>query len=262
MKPLKIGISGVRGVVGETFTPELVVGFAQAFGTYLGPGRVLVCRDTRPSGPMVAARGRWPACSRPAATSSTSASARRRACSSPCAWLGADGGISITAGHNPVAVERPQVRPARRPLPHAGPGRGTARHLPPGAVREGDVGPDPRRASSRAKRSPHHLDVLSASFDLDAVRARRLKVAVDCCNGVLLAARAAVARRRSGARCSPSTTTRRAPFPAHAGAAAGDGGAGARAREGRPRRPRPGARRGRRAARPRGRDRAWRSPRR
>jgi phosphomannomutase len=54
MRPLRIGIGGVRGVVGETVTPDLVVGFAQAFGTYLGPGRILVCRDTRPSGPMVA----------------------------------------------------------------------------------------------------------------------------------------------------------------------------------------------------------------
>src|SRR5437764_15359198 len=52
MNSLKIGISGVRGVVGETFTPELIVGFAQAFGTYLDGGRILVCRDTRPSGPM------------------------------------------------------------------------------------------------------------------------------------------------------------------------------------------------------------------
>ena len=29
----------------------------------------------------------------------------------------------------------------------------------------------------------HHLDVLSASFDLAAPRRRGLKVAVDCCNG-------------------------------------------------------------------------------
>ena len=35
MKPLKIGITGVRGLVGETFTPEVAVGFAQAFATYL-----------------------------------------------------------------------------------------------------------------------------------------------------------------------------------------------------------------------------------
>ena len=53
MKPLKIGITGVRGIVGETFTPEVAVGFAQAFATYLDSSRILVCRDTRSSGPMV-----------------------------------------------------------------------------------------------------------------------------------------------------------------------------------------------------------------
>ena len=53
MKPLKIGSTGVRGVVGETFTSEVAVGISQAFGTYLDGGRILVCRDTRPSGPMV-----------------------------------------------------------------------------------------------------------------------------------------------------------------------------------------------------------------
>ena len=47
MKPLKIGITGVRGIVGETFTPEVAAGFAQAFATYLDSGRILVCRDTR-----------------------------------------------------------------------------------------------------------------------------------------------------------------------------------------------------------------------
>ena len=45
---------GVRGIVGDALTPELIVAFAQAFGTYLGGGKVLVSRDTRPSGPMVA----------------------------------------------------------------------------------------------------------------------------------------------------------------------------------------------------------------
>ena len=60
MKPLKIGITGVRGVVGESFTPELVVEFAQAFGTYMDGGRILVCRDTRPSGADGSSRSkRW-----------------------------------------------------------------------------------------------------------------------------------------------------------------------------------------------------------
>ena len=50
---LKIGVSGIRGVVGEFLTPSLACSFAQAFGTYVGGGRVVVGRDTRRSGPML-----------------------------------------------------------------------------------------------------------------------------------------------------------------------------------------------------------------
>ncbi|MBI1789425.1 MAG: phosphoglucosamine mutase [Acidobacteria bacterium] len=50
---LKIGVSGVRGVVGEFLTPALAASFAQAFGTYVGGARVVVGRDTRTSGPML-----------------------------------------------------------------------------------------------------------------------------------------------------------------------------------------------------------------
>src|SRR5438477_11975382 len=50
---LKIGVSGIRGVVGEFLTPALARAFAQAFGTYVGAGRVVVGRDTRASGPML-----------------------------------------------------------------------------------------------------------------------------------------------------------------------------------------------------------------
>src|ERR1700753_4113214 len=100
MNSLKIGISGVRGVVGETFTPELVVGFAQAFATYLDSGRILVCRDTRTSGPMV----------RSAVLAGLLAAGGEvidlGVCPTPSlqlavGWMGADGGVSITAGHNP-----------------------------------------------------------------------------------------------------------------------------------------------------------------
>ena len=50
---LKIGVSGIRGVVGDFLTPALACQFAQAFGTYVGAGRVVVGRDTRSSGPML-----------------------------------------------------------------------------------------------------------------------------------------------------------------------------------------------------------------
>lgn len=50
---LKIGVSGIRGVVGEFLTPSLVCAFGQAFGTYVGAGVVMVGRDTRRTGPML-----------------------------------------------------------------------------------------------------------------------------------------------------------------------------------------------------------------
>ena len=50
---LKIGVSGIRGVVGDFLTPGLACGFAQAFGTYVGGGRVVLGRDTRASGEML-----------------------------------------------------------------------------------------------------------------------------------------------------------------------------------------------------------------
>ncbi len=50
---LKIGVSGIRGVVGEFLTPQLAAAFAQAFGTYVDAGRVVVGRDTRLSGDML-----------------------------------------------------------------------------------------------------------------------------------------------------------------------------------------------------------------
>lgn len=50
---LKISVSGIRGVIGDFLTPNLACAFAQAFGTYVGPGPVVVGRDTRSSGEML-----------------------------------------------------------------------------------------------------------------------------------------------------------------------------------------------------------------
>jgi len=61
--PLIVSVSGVRGIVGDTLTPEVAVAFGQAFGTFLkrnakdetGKAKPVVAigRDTRPSGMMV-----------------------------------------------------------------------------------------------------------------------------------------------------------------------------------------------------------------
>lgn len=53
VKSIKIGISGIRGVVGETLDPEHAVNLTRAFATLVGHGRVAVARDSRLSGDMI-----------------------------------------------------------------------------------------------------------------------------------------------------------------------------------------------------------------
>ncbi len=101
MKLLKLNISGVRGLVGQTITPELVIDFASAFGTMLPPGPVLVGRDSRKSGLMVLE----------AAVSALLATGHEvinlGICPTPIIQFlvrqrRAVGALAITAGHNPA----------------------------------------------------------------------------------------------------------------------------------------------------------------
>jgi phosphomannomutase len=53
MSKLLISVSGIRGVVGESLTAQVALDYAEAFGTYLKPGKVVIGGDTRRTGPMV-----------------------------------------------------------------------------------------------------------------------------------------------------------------------------------------------------------------
>lgn len=53
MSRLMISISGIRGVVGEGLSPDVIARYAAAFGTYCAGGPVVLGRDTRPTGLMV-----------------------------------------------------------------------------------------------------------------------------------------------------------------------------------------------------------------
>lgn len=53
MSTLMVSISGVRGIIGEGLTPEVVMNFAMAYGTFAKNGKVVVGRDPRVSGEMV-----------------------------------------------------------------------------------------------------------------------------------------------------------------------------------------------------------------
>jgi phosphomannomutase len=181
MKSLKIGITGVRGIVGETLTPELVIAFAQAVGTYLGGGRILVCRDTRPSGPMV----------RSAVMAGLIATGCEAidlgVCPTPTMQLAvkplnAAGGVSITAGHNPSQWNALKfvrgdglylnTRQAEELLDifHQG-------EFEKAKWNEIQTHIETRNVVER------HIEILKSAFDVEAIRARRLTVAVDCCNG-------------------------------------------------------------------------------
>jgi len=50
---LKISISGVRGIVPDSLTPEVCLEFAKAFGTYLGGGKVVLGTDPRASSEFI-----------------------------------------------------------------------------------------------------------------------------------------------------------------------------------------------------------------
>jgi phosphomannomutase len=50
---LIVSVSGIRGIIGAGLSPAPVVAFAQALGTYLEGGRVVLSRDSRPSGLML-----------------------------------------------------------------------------------------------------------------------------------------------------------------------------------------------------------------
>ena len=179
---LKVGISGVRGVIGQSFTPQLATAFAQAFGTHAGAGPIVVGRDTRTSGPMV--------------EEAVVAGLQSVGCRPLLAGIlptpsiliavpvrGANGAIAITASHNGAAWNA--LKFADR----------NGLFLNPSSAGElFDIYHQqdfPLVAESELRRTerledpvrPHLCKVLDY-VDTERIRGAGLSVAVDCCNGV------------------------------------------------------------------------------
>jgi phosphomannomutase len=100
MSDLIISVSGLRGIVGDSLTPEIAIRYTAAFAEELSPGPVVVTRDGRHTGPLLEsvvqsallAMGRECRDCGVASTPTTGVLVRE---------LKAVGGIQISASHNP-----------------------------------------------------------------------------------------------------------------------------------------------------------------
>ncbi len=178
---LKISISGVRGVIGASLTPSLLTRFAEAFGTYVGSGTIVLGRDTRTSGEMV----------RQAVIAGLLSSGCRvidlDICPVPTVQLltrlrKARGGICITASHNPAEWNALKFINAE------------GLFLSPGQARElldiyhqGDYtkvsGGNMRNVEMLEGAGEIHIQAILDAVGILPKRERKLKVALDSCNG-------------------------------------------------------------------------------
>ena len=179
--PLIVSVSGIRGLVGLSFTDDTVHGFASAYASALRPGaRVVLARDTRPSGEGF---------------SGVAAAALQKAgcvvldlgvCSTPgakvmIAELEADAGVVLTASHNPTPWNGLKlIRDDGMFLNHEQ-GKRVAESYRSGLFTERSGG----RVETVAPKDTldRHLRRILASVDADSIRRAGLAAAIDPCNG-------------------------------------------------------------------------------
>ncbi|MEA3493655.1 MAG: phosphoglucosamine mutase [Candidatus Margulisiibacteriota bacterium] len=176
---LKISISGIRGYVPEDLTPEICADFAKAFGTFLGGSKlVIVGTDPRASSKTIKE-------SVFAGLLSTGCKVIDLGiCPTPTVGimvrkLKADGGMIITASHNPlpwnglkfirgngIFLNEKQLEK----LINIYENKAFAKSGP------GTITPDPSAIET-------HLKKILKIVDVPAIRRKKYKVALDCCNG-------------------------------------------------------------------------------
>ncbi|MBU6366713.1 MAG: phosphoglucosamine mutase [Gemmatimonadetes bacterium] len=182
---LMVSVSGVRGRVGDALTPEVMARFAAAFGAWASRGgvrTVVVGRDSRVSGPMF--------------TRVVHAALQSVGCTvidvgmapTPTIQLAVEhhhaaGGLAITASHNPIEWNALKFIGPSGLFLSAEEGAAMRRLLDDGIPRAtwdrlGDVVAD-EGAVDR-----HVRQVLALPWlDVEGIRARRFRVALDCCHG-------------------------------------------------------------------------------
>jgi phosphomannomutase len=179
---LKVGVSGIRGVVGEFLTPSLACSFAQAFGAYVGSGRVVVGRDTRSSGPML----------QHAVTCGLLASGcdvidvgvmPTPTIQIYVASIHARGGIALTASHNPPEYNALKLFNAQGLFFNNYERSELLDLYHQSDFRQATNAEIRRVASDRDTPSRLHIERVLHHVNVEAIRRRRFRVALDSVNG-------------------------------------------------------------------------------
>lgn len=176
-----IGVSGIRGIVGRSLTPELLTRFALAFGTYLDGGKVVVARDTRASGDMI--------------KHSVLAGLLSAGCSivdvgicpTPTAsvmvtHLAADGGVVITGSHNPIEWNALKFMGSAGICLSEEEGRQLLDIYYRGDFNSVDYS-GLKEVGADTSALDVHIEKVLANVDANLIRSKRFRVALDSCNG-------------------------------------------------------------------------------
>lgn len=182
---LIISVSGLRGVVGDTLTPQVAFRYASAFAETLPAGPVLVSRDGRANGPRLLAavaaglsqqRHRLVLDAGVSATPTTGVLVRHHQCA---------GGVQISASHNPAQYNGLKLFSAEgRVVPAAAGEKVLARYR--NLENEGTT-VDAKVAASNVERlrdtTSAHLALIKRIVDVERIRERRFRVLLDANHG-------------------------------------------------------------------------------
>lgn len=178
--PLMKSVSGIRGVVGESLTPELIVQVAAAFARYTKNGKIVVGRDSRPTGAVIAS-----------CFESTLAMAGCEVVDigivpTPTVQvaveeLRADGGVVISASHNPIQWNAFKLIDASGSFLNAKEIKKffSMMEKPASFVPYGRVG----NVSFYSDAAELHIRRVLKVVDAEKIRAKKFTVALDSVNG-------------------------------------------------------------------------------
>lgn len=177
---LIVSISGIRGIVGVSLTQDTVRRFAHAFATEMPMNaRVVLARDTRPSGAELAAVASEALCAAGCHVLDLGVAATPAAKLMVLA-LEADGALILTASHNPAPWNGMKMVRADGIFLDAARGRRVEAAFHRSRRRTGD---GQAETISRDQVEDLLLARILAVVDADAIRAAGLRAALDPCNG-------------------------------------------------------------------------------